>query len=112
LWGEAREHAARLHVVKLGQRQVKQAVKQRLPQREHEADVEDALAVVLERAEQVRGDDDRQVGAAASCSVQKRPAVSRARLRRTLSMVNRMNSGWIISMRAVTSANTIATPNP
>jgi hypothetical protein len=59
--GETRQDAAGLHVVELRQRQVEQTIEERLTQRQHEADVEDPLTVVLERPEKVRRDDDRQV---------------------------------------------------
>ena len=56
--GEPRQDAARLHVPELRQRQVEQPVEERAPERQHDPDVQQALAVVLEDADEVGEDDD------------------------------------------------------
>ena len=97
--GEARQDAAGLHVPELRQRQVQQPIEQRPPQRQHHAHVEQLLAVVLAARRPGCDDDDhaeeqrRRPGAAATGARR----VSSVVFSRTRSMMNRMNSGSIIS---------------
>ena len=60
--GEPRQDAAGLHVPQLRQRQVEQPVEERAPQRQHDLRVQQALAIVLEHADQVGEDDDADEG--------------------------------------------------
>jgi hypothetical protein len=58
--GEPRQDAAGLHAPKFRERQVHEPVEERAAEREHHAHIEQALAVVLPRPQQVRKDDDRE----------------------------------------------------
>ena len=109
--GEPREDAAGLHVPQLRQRQVEQPVEERPPQRQHHPHVQQALAVVLEDADQVGEDDDADKRGAGQVEAATAAPAGRAPVfRSTRSMMNRMKSGSIISSPALTSASTKTAP--
>ena len=103
--GEARQDAAGLHVPQLRQRQVEQPVEERAPQRQHHLHVQQALAVVLEDADQVGEDDDADERRPGEVEEGQPRLADRAPvLSSTRSMMNRMKSGSTISSPALASA--------